>query len=249
MSWMGIQNRGGAGGVAPSIIQEYSNESQGVLVVPAAGLTWTASNNGGKVRLTTAADASHGLTTAGTVTAGASLYISAGTGWTVGLHRITAVDDGAGVRTVDLDTDWTGQSAPTVAAASASATVVMKTITVPALRANSRVEVIFNVTYPLASTVSRRTIVKFGGTEYLNNNVTTSSILTNPYRSGFVNLNSTASQKGLHGVNSTGYAGNSQLPATTTVDTSVPTTLTIEFLMSAANAPEGLDNYLVMITG
>lgn len=228
-------------------IQEKSNTSVHNIVVPSAGLTWTAADNAGTVRLTTVANASHGLTT--TPAVGAELFVTAGTGWTANsFHTITAVNDTSGVRTVDLSTAWASQSAPTVADAGDEITV--KTINLPILRANSTVICEFNQGYSAdAGGSSRRVKFYINSTNLNNNNFTSATNTQVPFKLGFKNLNSVSSQRGLVGENNTGYIGNTLAPLTAAVDTSVATTISIAYIPAAANCTMELQDYTVIIRG
>ena len=71
------------------------------IIWPNTGLTWTASNNGGKVRITTVAAAAHGLTTTPAVGCYLSMTNSPAN-WPVGagsLHKITAIASGFDITT------------------------------------------------------------------------------------------------------------------------------------------------------
>lgn len=184
-----------------------SDSSPSIKVAAPANVTWTVSNNAGKVRLTTVADASHGLSTA--AHQNAYIMVRSGTGWTANsLHKVNAADDTAGVRTLDLDTAHSGQSAPTLVYAGtveANSEILFKEITLPVLRNLTEVILEFAMTCS-SNTFAKRVKLYLEGTE-LNNHNTTAANLTLPYRLGFINQNNTSAQLGIAAYNSNGYAG------------------------------------------
>ena len=192
-----------------------------IKVTVPANVTWTVSNNAGKVRLTTVADASHGLSTASHQNA--YIMVRSGTGWTANsLHKVNAANDAAGVRTLDLDTTHTGQSAPTLVYAGtveANSELLFKEITLPVLRPKSQVALEFSVEYD-SNTNSKRTKLYLEGTE-LNNHNTTAANTNVGYMLGFTNQNDAAVQLGLTGYNNPGSAGSTLAAVSAAVDTGV----------------------------
>lgn len=187
-------------GVTPDVIAIWPNN-----------VTWTAASTGGgtpKVRLTTGANAAHGLTT--TPAVGASLYVKSGTNWTANSwHEITAVDDTSGVRTVDLNTTWASQGAPTIAYAGtveANSEVILKEWSLPVLRPVSAVIADYEVSF--TSNANAKRIKFYLESTELNNQNTTAANLNVPFKHGFRNQNLTTHQKGIAAYNSTGLTGN-----------------------------------------
>lgn len=242
-----VSNSNAFGPLNGQYIQEKQNTSVRKYIAVLTGLTWTAANNGGTVRLTTVGNASHGLTT--TPAVGAEICITAGTGWTANsFHTITAVDDTSGVRTIDLATTWSSQGAPTVAAAGTEVTA--KTIALPVLRNNSVVILEFGGVFSVfGSAHSRRTKFYLDSVALNNNNFTSTTNSFTPYRFGFKNLGATNSQRGLIGENSFGYGQNTLPPQTAAVDTSVSKNISIAFLPDTANITMEMADYTLLIRG
>lgn len=186
-----------------------------------ANVSWTVSNNAGKVRLTTTLDASHGLSTASH--ANAYIMVKSGTGWTaLSLHKVTAADDTAGVRTVDLDTAHASQGAPTIIYAGtveADSEILFKDITLPELRPKSEAVLEFAMEYS-SNAAAKRTKLYLEGTE-LNNHNTTAANTSIGYRWGFINQNNASSQLGLAGYNNPGTSGSTLEAVTAAIATGV----------------------------
>lgn len=227
--------------------QEKTNLAVAKLVVPANALTWTAANNGGTVRLTTVANASHGLTT--TPAVGCSLRVISGTGWTANSdHVITAVNDTSGVRTVDLSTAWASQGAPTIA--DTTDEIVFKTVTLPILRSTSAVLFEFSTLFTILGTAhSIRTRMYLDGTNLYDNNFASTTNAYTPFRWGIKNMGATNSQRGLSASNSTGYQVSTGSPLTAAVDTSVAKNVTFAFLCDTPNLACEMTDLITIIRG
>lgn len=219
------------------------------LVEPAATFTSTTPTDGGGGTIVLTSAGAHGLTAA--VAVGASIYISAGTGWTVGFYPITALDlDTTGVAITITGTFSVGLGTPTIALANTE--VPMAIVTIPPLLANSmiRAHVTQSGTDTTATTKSVR--VRFGtstmatATAYYGTGLTTS-----PYSSRTVYIHNrgvTNSQVG--GFSATQAAGDGNTtaaPATSSVDTTVNTFLYITFQPAAANIVMNLTRYVVEV--
>lgn len=197
------------------------DHSPSIKVTVPANVTWTVSNNGGFVRLTTVGDASHGLSTASHQNA--YIMVRSGTGWTANsLHQISAANDTAGVRTLDLTTAHAGQSAPTLVYAGtveANSEMLFKLITLPVLRTESEVIAEFSMLFS-SNTFAKRVKCYLDTTE-LNNHNTTAANLTIPYKLGFCNQGATNVQLGISAYNSNGYSGGTVEAKSAAIDTSV----------------------------
>lgn len=223
-----------------------SNVAGNTLITPAATFTSTTPSSAaaGADTLLTSAGV-HGLTTAVAITAGSSyIYISGGTGWTVGFHKITAIAVDTTGTTVQIDTPYSaGFGTPTIALAG-STEVTMLSLAIPPLSANAELE--FDVTYVATSSANTKTMkVKLGSTAFY------SPTLTNATNSGnnralFVisNRGATNSQTGGQGnLTNIGVGSSTSSIATGSVDTSVSTTFSITNTMSTANERFNIERY------
>ena len=119
----------------------YRNTDKIAVVCPALVFgSPTVDNDGsGYVRLTGAGN--HSLTQAVCVTAGVSyIYISAGTGWTPGLYQIRSVTDTSAILVLELSYS-ASYGSPTVAKIGDGVDIPMRTITLPRLRARSKITI------------------------------------------------------------------------------------------------------------
>lgn len=194
-------------------------------------------NGSGLVRLTSAGV--HGLTTSPAV--GANIYVSAGTGWTAGFYEIVTVVD---TTSIDIDLAFdAGLGSPTISLAGDDTALV--TVEIPALNANSCIEIDYTGSGTNSSN-SKVWRVSFGGTNFTGVVTTTSGVLT--HRLNIANRGATNSQTGSMNVsNNTGYGVGSALPITASIDTSVPTTLSIIADPAAANEVMQVERYLITL--
>lgn len=236
-------------------VQERTTVPGNTYIFP-DNVTWTASDNGsGKVRLTTVGAVAHGMTEANAE--GSYLYlISGGTGWTAGTsHQIAASTGYVSTTVVDLTTNYTGgMGVPVFAKAGtteALSEIPLQTITLPALRSNT--EVIVELSMELsadAGTGSRRTKLYLDTTEMFNTNITTASVISIPFRYGFRNQNDASVQRGIVGSGSTGYANNTNAPATAAVATGTTgKTMSIRHMANVAGMTVRIGAYDVLIRG
>ena len=222
------------------------------LIEPAATFTATAPTDGGSGTTILTSAGAHGLTAAQAVTpTNISIYISAGTGWEVGFHTITAIDlDTTGVA-ITINTPFSASmGSPTIALANTE--VPMATITIPPLLENSmiRAHVTQSGTDTSATTKSVRT--RFGSgamasaTAFYGAGLTTS-----PYSSRTVyiqNRGVTNSQVGGFSASQAAGDGNTtSAPPTGSVDTSGNTFLYITCQPAAANIVMNLTRYSVEV--
>lgn len=224
-------------------IQERATLPVKKVIACNTGITWTVAQNGSTVRAT--ASAAHGLTT--TPAVGSSLYLTnTPANWDAASHHeISAV---VSTTVIDLTTPWVaGMGVPVFAAANVE--MPLKIITLPILRANTEVECQYEIGHSVdAGGSSRRIRFYLDATKLNDFNTTSTTNAFNTVRHGFLNQNSTSSQRGLVGENSTGYAVNTLLPLTAAVDTSVTgKTIKIAAVMAAANLYMELLSYKLFI--
>lgn len=212
------------------------------LVEPA--LTFTnaspSSAAGGADTLLTSAGV-HGLTAA--VSVGASIYISGGTGWTVGFHTITAIAVDTTGTTIQIDTPFdVGMGTPTIALANTEVTLV--TIDIPPLLENSLIYVDSNFSSPDTTATQKIPRVKHNGNAYFSVVLTTTPQVRNAV--AIHNRGVTNSQIGGAAIALTaGYGNSGSMPPSYSVDTSVATSITLTAQPTAANVVMSLNRYLV----
>lgn len=185
----------------------------------------------------------HGLTAA--VSVGANIYISAGTGWTVGFHKITAIAVDTTGTTIQIDTPFdVGMGTPTIALANTE--VTMASVLIPPLLANSMIRADATFDSTDTSATSKAIRVKFGTTNYYSTGLTTQPL--NRRVTIIHNRGVTNSQ--VSGLNSGSPAGEGSTAATLTtssVDTSVPTLLIFTCQCSTPNVLMILQRYIVEV--
>lgn len=211
----------------------YRNNSRVAVVSPASTFgSPSVGDAGGYVQLTGAGN--HSLTQAACVTAGTCyLYISAGTGWTAGLYQIRSVTDGGAVLTLELA--YSGSYGnPTVAILTSGIDIVTHTITLPRLRATSKVS--FDVTQTYVNSANNRNFkIKLGGTVLYDPTITS---LGTTNRGLYSFLNRTVSSQ-IGGAGNSQHAGTNNSiadPNTAAIDTSTGTAqATLSYTPTAAN--------------
>ena len=211
----------------------YRNNTRVAVVSPNSTFgTPTVGDAGGYVQLTGAGN--HLLTQAACVTAGTCyLYISTGTEWTPGLYQIRSVTDGGAVLTLELAYNGSYGS-PTVANVSSGIDLVTHTITLPRLRATSKVALDVSHTF-VNSAANKNFKIKLDGT-VLYDPLLAGIGVTN--RGIYSFLNRTVSSQ-IGGTGNTAYSGISSSfadPNTATIDTSTGTAqVTLSYTPTAAN--------------
>lgn len=229
--------------IGNDLIKRIVSSVRIALVEPAATFTNAAvSNSGGKVKLTSAG--AHGLTAA--VAVGASIYVSAGTNWTVGFYSILSLDlDTTGVAiTIDLTYD-AGLGVPTIALANTQ--VSMAILALPPLQANSYLTI--DHTWGFTSSANNKVVSIFlDATTMAGNTVTTST--GQRTTTTISNRNSVSSQLGsLSGTANSAYGvgvATSTTP-TATVDTGSSKNLFLTAKPAAANEIMALDRYIINV--
>ena len=240
------------GSILPDLLKRHLNEygdtfamgvlaksaSQLLLINPAATFTAVSvSDNGsGLVRLTSAGV--HGLTTSPAV--GANIYVSAGTGWTVGFYEVVTVVD---TTKIDIQLAYdAGLGTPTIALVNTEVTLVSSTI--PALLANSVIRTDVTTSSADTSAATKIIRVRLNTTEF--SAITLSTSPNNRRVTIIHNRNSTGSQ--VAGISLTTASGEGSLgssPPTGSVDTSVSTTLNITMQINTANIAAGINRYFI----
>lgn len=213
------------------------------LIEPAVTFTAvTASSAASGTETLLTSSGAHGLTSA--VAVGRDIYISSGTGWTVGFYTITGIAvDTSGV-TIQIATPFTGQGSPTIALANTE--VVAASIAIPALAPQSVIEIKVTYTSDDLSGASKRVIGRFGGQSIYNVNTTTAPTINLSRR--IHNRNSTGSQAlSWSGSSNKSYDVSTFTIETTTVDTSVPNVLELSLQPTVANSSMSMQMYLVLI--
>lgn len=227
-----------------SVIHRDTQRGQSLVCPAATFLTITASSAAaGADTLLTSAGGVHGLTTAVCITAGNSyIYISGGTGWTVGFHKINAIAVDSTGTTIQIDTPYdAGFGTPTIVLANAGVDVPMETVTLPRLSANSRVTTRAALFYPSAAG-NKNFKLKLGGTA-LYAPLLGSSGVSNSLEYTFYNRNSVSSQTATTGyLTQTGLGTSSVAPSTSAIDTSTGTAqITLTYAPATANEVCGVD--------
>lgn len=233
---------GGIGGLGSGGFAAIGNSAVARSVIePAATFTSATPTDGGGGTIVLTSAGAHGLTAA--VAVGYPIYISAGTGWTPGFYTITAIDlDTTGVAITITGVFDGGMGSPTIALA--NTLVVLATVTVPALGANSVLRVDSTFTSPDTSGTNKSVRVRLGATSFYATGLTTSpnnGRVTVIHNRGATN--SQIARVASSGANGEGNSATAPTPGTE--DTSVPTSLTLTAQPAAANIPIVLERYLV----
>lgn len=225
-------------GVGRMVI-EHDNETH-ALVFPNTGLTWTASDVGGFVRLT--ANAAHGLTS-GVCDNKAKLHIgTASTGF--GLFDLLPITSVVNTTVIQTSFPWPGGTPAAPLISDAGDTAQLKPTVIPKLRNNSRVIVDANF---IASGSGNKTVVaKFGGSDiFTPATITTAVNLHIPIE--IYNKNSTTVQETRAGIASANGVGTSAAPAPLGVNTEVETNLTFHFSSASVNELIGIRSRLIEV--
>ena len=222
-----------------------------VLIIPSVAAT-AAADNAGTVRLTFGS--AHGITAGQAYPGGglpnAQLYVTAsGNGWTAGTwHTITNISD---TTHIDVSTSSAGiTGAPTLATVASASVVPMKTITIPPLSAKGSI-VIEALTVAYISANNKNLTIKLNGNTLFAPTFAsgTSVALYTNSRWVIANVNSKSSQKTTSG-NTSPYgttSTSSGAPGTSAVDTSVDTTLTLNWQPAAVNERIYFEHMMVSV--
>lgn len=233
-------------GAAADLMQRSVSAVRVALVEPAATFTnTTPSSSGGGTTTTLTSAGAHGLTAA--VSVGASIYISAGTGWTAGFYTITALDvDTTGVA-ITINVPFSaGFGTPTIALANTE--VTLSTIVIPPLNLNSYVTLDWSNSF--TSSGNAKTIrVKYGGSTGITFGPTT--VVSMRSASIFSNRGATNSQlwtlaTGL-GTGGIGYGTAASSTTTTSVDSTISQNMLLTAQPAVANEVIVTDRYIVFV--
>jgi hypothetical protein len=212
-------------------------------IEPAATFTSVSvSDNGGNVQLSSAGV--HGLTTS--PAAGKSIYVSAGTGWTVGFYTILTVDDTDSI-TIDLAYD-AGLGSPTIALANTEVTAY--SITVPGGLIGSNGYINLYILATCTNNANVKTIrAKLGGTTYFDPNLAADldSSSGAAFERKIANRNSQSSQVV---ISKSSVASYSTVPAANTsgtVNTAIDQTLAITLQPSTENDNLKIEAYSIEV--
>jgi len=202
------------------------SKSQGAFSYIAPNTQATAvGDNGGFLQVTAA---THTLTTSPAV--GAKVYVSAGTGWTVGFYTILSVDS---VNAYTLNVARGTLGVPTIALANTQVRAV--SIALHPLLASSTVNLDMTTDYTDTAD-DKRFKVLLGATELISINSTTLGTFITRGFYGFSNNGATNAQIGKFSLaTSTGTGNGTVALPTATVDTSVATTFNIDLLPAVSN--------------
>jgi len=238
--WVPVQN---------SVIKRDTTKSS-ILICPASTFTgaYTITSHSSGARTQIQGAGVHGLTAA-VAEGGPSVYISAGTSWTVGFHAIHDVDVAAD--TIVLNTTYNpSYGQPTIVLANSGTDVVLKTMTLPRLAANSKVTVDISnlVTY---SANNKNFKLKLGGTALVSanySNITVSA--SNRATHVFYNKGSVSSQLGALGSSTpSGISTSSLSLPTAAIDTSTGTAeITFSFSPASPNEACAVEAYEVVVS-
>jgi hypothetical protein len=214
--------------------------------------TFATANGGLETKVTSAGGGLHGLTTAANL--GAMIEVTAGTGWTPGLYKLTVIEDSADELTIDHPyAGGLGQPTFTLVNGS-SAEVVMKRIKIPALSVDGGVR--WGVSYDCTGTNSKRLRVRYGAAgvavasaiEYGNPTADTAGN-TVVFNGGFDNRGATNRQIGHHNsASGTGTGTTSGSPATSQIESNVATDLLLTAHISVAGDMIQLSRFAAWVT-
>lgn len=224
------------------IIAGKSAVAQSIIEPAATFITTTPTDSGTGTTVLTSAG-THGLTSA--VAVGHPIYISDGTNWIPGFYTITAIDlDTTGVAITINYPFSVSLGTPTIALA--NTLVVLGTVSIPALEANSLIRVDTTFTSPDTSATNKSVRVRLESTSFYANGLTT---LPNNGRVTVIqNRGATNSQIARVASNGAAGEGNSAtVPTTGSVDTSVETIMTFTAQPATANIPIVLERYFVEV--
>lgn len=210
------------------------------LIEPAATFTATTPTDGGSGTIVLTSAGAHGLTAARAV--GASIYISAGTGWTVGFYPITAIDlDTTGVAVTITGTFNVGMGSPTIALENTE--VIMATVDIPILTNNSMFE--YEVSWGYTNSSSTKTLrSRFAGNQIQSTSPTTTAAYST--RKIIANRGATNSQIITTALADGSLGATTAAYSTLSVDTSIATALTFT-AQPAVNNVVTLERFHVLL--
>jgi hypothetical protein len=185
----------------------------------------TASDGGSGTTLLTSTGV-HSLTAPGAV--GVDVYIKSGTGWTPGFYKVTDVPNTTSFK---INIPFTGQGSPVVATQSTE--VVAVSFTIPPLGMDTTTR----ITYMFSSTDSTSTSKTYS-VRWNGDVINTFYVTTSPTSSGMrivQNLNSSTNKIISFPNSQNSYAGSSAQPVLKTIDTSIPSTISLTLKTNGPN--------------
>jgi len=215
------------------------------------------SDNGGLARISF--PSTHGITSGAAIPGGglpnSQVYVTTtANGWTADTWiTITAVSDTAGNRYFDTDAAYAGKSGPPTLAiitGGVGTLVTMRSVTIPPLSANGGI-IIEALTAATVSANNKNLTIKLNGSTLFNPTWSSATSVAQYTNSRFVinNVNSRSSQKTASGatnpIGTNGASGTA--PGTSTVDTGVNTTLTINWQPTTVNERMYFDSMAISV--
>lgn len=208
------------------------------VTAPAVQASAVASN-GGNLQVTATA---HQMVS-GTVV-GASVYVSAGTGWTAGLYEILSVDS---VNTYTLNVARGTLGVPTVALANGTDELTLATISGPPLLSSSSINVILSCEVN-QNTNTKRIIFDFGTFRSINLNMNLVGDFGACIPIGIKNLGSVTSQKTYAATSvAGGYAKMASAPLASSVNTAAAYSMYVRSILDGANNILTLNEVDIMV--
>lgn len=206
-------------GLVPTPVPLYFKLAQRISLIEVgnAFTSITASDGGIGTTLLTSAGV-HSLTAP--VAVGVDVYIQSGTGWTPGFYTVTDVPDTTSFK---INIPFTGQGSPVVATQSTEVEAVSFTIPPLGMEATTRITYVFSST-DITATL-KTFYVKWNGNIINTVNVTTSPVDTGARL--VQNLNSSTNKIISFPNSPQSFTTSSAQPVMTTIDTSIPSTISI----------------------
>lgn len=197
------------------------------VTAPAVQASAVASN-GGNLQVTATA---HLMT--GATVVGSSVYVSAGTGWTVGLYEILSVDS---VNTYTLNVARGTLGVPTVALANGTDELTLATIPGPPLLSSSSVNGIMAAECSGQNTNTKRIIFDFSTARVLNVNMSAAADFGMVAPIGVKNIGSVSSQKSYNIASVAGGFGKiTAAPVSSSINTAAAYSMYVRAIFSAVN--------------
>lgn len=197
----------------------------------------TASDGGSGTTLLTSAGV-HSLTAP--VAVGVDVYIQSGTGWTPGFYKVTAVPNTTSFK---IDIPFTGQGSPVVATQSTEVEAVSFTIPPLGMDTTTRITYMFSSTDVTATT--KTFSVKWNGVTVNAINATTSPVVAGMRL--VQNLNSSTNKIIPYTHAITTFAVSPTPPIITTIDTSIPSTISLTLKPNGPNIDVYANSVLIEV--
>lgn len=185
----------------------------------------------------------NGLTAAAAV--GSYIYISGGTGWVVGYHKIAAIAVDTTGLTIQIDTPYSASfGTPTIALKNTK--VPYRTISIPALRANSAL--LLDLSGNAGGAVGSKSFyAELGGTSFWTA-ISTVNPVNSVARVAIQNVSDTSVQIGaMRATLVAQTGGDATAPQAGAINTSAPTSLILYVQNSVANEKVGYTRGIVEV--